>query len=181
MPASCLIPSPISRFSLGAALIKSGYFFVLSTRSFRLYQMSNTQRQKEAQLKWKRKCRQLFGSVRLRQVVWWSSCTWLDWLNPFIHSSLTCSLIHLFIHSTKPFQVLPVCVSDHYSVFHLDTFVCLDKWFITIWGQGRWAEERVYKCILGRPWFLGRSGSGGSDINVPGPRSYVNFNLNLST
>ena len=170
-PASCPIPSPISRFFFGCSLDKSlAHFFVLSTRSFYIISDEQYTTAKKAQLKWNGKCRQLFSSVRLRQVVWWSNCTWLDWLNPFLHSSLTCSLIHLLIHSTSTFQVLPVClVSDHCPVFHLDTFVCLGTWFITIWGQGRWAEESLQSHILGRPWFLGRSGSGGSDICVPGP------------
>lgn len=55
---------------------------------------------------------------------------WLDWLNPFIRSSLTCSLIHLLIHSTSMFQLSPVCQA--LWIWPLSNF---PFWYLCLSGQ----------------------------------------------
>lgn len=126
----------------------------------------------KAQLKWNGKRSQLFGSFRLSGGL--IPPDWIDWIHSFIIHSLTCSLIYLLIHSTSTFQVPDVCQVPW--IWPLPSFpfqcLCLRKWFITIWGQERWAEESLQSHILGKPWFLGRSGSSGSDICVPGQVLY---------
>ena len=128
--ASCPIPSHICRFFFGCNLDKSPATFLCLLQDH--FRSSNEQPlvARKAQLKWNGKRSQLFGSFRLRQVVWWPDCTWLDWLNPFIRSSLTCSLIHLLIHSTSMFQLSPVCHA--LWIWPLSSF---PFWYLCLSGQ----------------------------------------------
>ena len=89
-PASCLIPSPISRFFFGCSLDKSLATFLCCLQGhFRLYQMSNTQRQKRHNLS------ETGNAGNYLVLSGWGRLSggliapdWIDWIHSFILHSL---------------------------------------------------------------------------------------------
>lgn len=139
---------------------KSGCFLCLLQVHFRSLNEQSLVVGK-AQLKWSGKCRQLFGSFRLRWIVWWSDSTYLDWLNPSVHDSLSCSLIRLLIHSEALSSVAHTMNLTIAQVSILMPLFIQASDLSPILGQERWGEERLQSHILGKPWFLGKVGQVG--------------------